>query len=171
MEDARCCCWEYNQWRFLLASLDSLSFTVWAGQGSSGNTTLADQGLRGNNTGTVVSRSAGIYECLIVPPLDSNEEKFPNTYLSCCQTQQYSSFHDNSTFSTIAQNMDSEADSSVLSPSTLPPPDGSEVVGVWMYGLVTVGYQTQEVALTDHLDCWSRRSMNEVLRLPTLLDQ
>src|SRR5271155_6129718 len=43
--------------------------------------------LSGNNTGTVVSQSAGIYECLIVPPLDSNEEKFPKHMHTCLDTK------------------------------------------------------------------------------------
>src|SRR5271170_4861370 len=34
-----------------------------------------------NNTRTMVSQSAGVYECLIVPPSDSNKVKFPNTYI------------------------------------------------------------------------------------------
>src|SRR5271170_7243817 len=86
MEDSRCCCWEYDQWRFLLANLDSL-----AGQGSSGNTSLAEQGLRGNATGAAVNWFAGMYEYLIVPSLESKKVEFPEYMPTCLAAK-----HDNS---------------------------------------------------------------------------
>src|SRR5271170_8154158 len=90
-----------------------------------------------------------------------------HAYLSCCQAQQYSSFHDNSTFSHKIWVLKQIHLFYHLQPCLHRMARKSWACEC----MVTVGYQTQEVALTDHLDGWWRRSMNEVLGLPTLLDQ